>query len=201
MSGLDIAEAKSAVDLDNQHGSTAIGARIGKRSLRQRVHSINYALDKDDDNLRGVNRRSISRPQKLTSTVPTETDDLKLIQKFYVKKPLGRLKCTELETIYEDFSDEMKNGRGNKLKNSATGFGLRKLKRRLTFTTTKAVKERRKKRANLILGSVRRFKRISQQFFFDRLNALNAESKDDDDGVDMDQRTNAIATNAGQKID
>lgn len=172
MSTLGITENHST----EQNVKNSIGVRINERSLRQRDKSINYAMDTDDGILRGVKRRNISRPTKHTPSAqrPSEINDIKSIERFYMKKSLGRLKNTDLETIFEDVVDDATHADVSKVKNSATTFGLRKLKRRLTFSTTKALKEKRKKRALSILGVGKRFKKVSMQFFVDHLNALNA---------------------------
>lgn len=182
-----------------RNGSNAIGARIAKRSLRQRTKSIDYSLDKDDDTLRGVNRRSIARPRKNTSSAQQssdESDDWKSAAKFYMKKPLGRLKNTNLETIYEDFIDDTADVGSTKMKKSATAFGLRKLKRRLTFTITKKLKEQRKKRVFEFFGRIKR-KRISEKNFIEHWNALN----NDDEAAANDNPQKAMEPIFGQSID
>lgn len=188
MSMLGISENQSG----EQNDRMAIGVRIGEqRSLRQRDKKINYAMDNDgdNDNIRGVKRRSISRPIKHTpsTTVQHSNEITKSIEKFYMKKTLGRLKNTDLETIYEDVIDDTATVIDDKkIKNSATAFGLRKLKRRLTFNTTKALKDKRKKRALSILGGGKRFKKVSMQYFLDHLNALNdLHNKEDTNSVDV----------------
>lgn len=188
---------------------SAIGVRINERSLRQRDTSINYTMDNDGHVLRGVKRRSISRPTKHTPGAqrPNETDDIKSIEKFYMKKSLGRLKNTDLETIFEDVVDDVIDDAtgvdGSKVKSSATTFGLRKLKRRLTFSTTKALREKRKKRALSILGGGKRFKKVSMQYFVEHLNALNAlHSTENNVPADVasadDGLANSIASNSEQ---
>lgn len=187
----------------------AIGVRITERCLRQRDKSINYSTDNDDDVLRGVKRRSISRPSKHTPSAQraNEIHDIKSIEKFYMKKSLGRLKNTDLETIFEDVVDEViDDATGvdvSKVTNSATTFGLRKLKRRLTFSTTKALRDKRKKRALSILGGGKRFKKVSMEYFVDHLNALNAlHSTENNVPADVasaeDGLANSIATNLEQ---
>lgn len=178
-------------------GNRAIGARISERSLRQRDPSVNYSLESDGDVLRGVRRRSISRPTKRTPST-TETMDLRSIEKIYMKKTLGRMKNTDLETIFESVSDDEADIDGKPMKNSPTAFGLRKLKRRLTFSATgptKALKEKRKKRAHSILGGRKRFKKVSMQFFIDHLNALNAIQSGEKEDVAE------VVTASGENID
>lgn len=199
MSMLGISDTQST----EQNGTKAIGARINERSLRQRDKSINYALDTDDSALRNVKRRSISRPTKYTPSDQQSngTNDMRSIEKIYMKKSLGRLKNTDLETIFEDVTDDGTDGGSNKIKkHSATAFGLRKLKRRLTFGTTKAVKDKRKKRALSILGRRKKGKKVSMQFFLDHLNALNGvhDNDKDDTIATEDTATNAEAPNHDQ---
>lgn len=201
MSMLGISENHST----KQNVGNSIGVRINERSLRHRDKSINYAIDNDDAALHGVKRRSISRPTKHTPSAqrPNGTDNIKSIEKFYMKKSLGRLKNTDLETIFENVIDDAADAEVSTVKNSATTFGLRKLKRRLTFNTTKALKEKRKKRALSILGGNKRFKKISMQYFVDHLNALNAlQSTEDNVSNDVasanDGLAIAIATNLEQ---
>lgn len=182
-------ESMSMLGISENH--SAIGVRISEkqRSLRQRDKNINYAIDNDGDTLRGVKRRSISRPIKHTPSTAqhsNENEITKSIKKFYMKKTLGRLKNTDLETIYEDTATAVVGNK--KIENFATAFGLRKLKRRLTFntTTTKALKNKRKKRALSILGGGKRFKKVSMQYFLDHLNALNdLHEKEDTNSVEV----------------
>lgn len=192
MSMLGISDSHST----QQNGTKAIGARINERSLRQRDKSINYALDPDDSALRSVKRRSISRPSKYTPSAQQSngTSDLRSIEKIYMRKSLGRLKNTDLETIFEDVTDDAAEGDSNKInKHSATAFGLRKLKRRLTFSTTKALKDKRKKRALSILGRCKKGKKVSMQFFLDHLNALNGVHDNDNDKDETISVENATA--------
>lgn len=203
-----------------QNVGEAIGVRISRRSLRPRNTSINYLLDNGDDALRGIMRRTISRPMNHTSSARQsgKTNEMKSIEKIYMKKSLGKVKTTNLETIFEDVGDNAASADGSKIKNLAAAFGLRKLQRRLTFSTTsitttkaakaeKAVKStKRKKRVLLMLGHAKRFKKMSKQFFFDHLNALNSlHNKDDTKLPEVastnDATTNPIAADLDKRID
>lgn len=172
-----------------------------KRSPRGRLRS--NSMDANNDALRGVNRRTIVRPQKYKSPSDSEPPNIKAIQKIYMRKTLGRVKVTNLETIFEDVADDAANVNEEIMNNSPTAFGLRKLKRQLTFRPTKALKEKRKKRVLSIFGRGKRFKRVSMQYFVDHLNALNSTHNPDDsieavvDSI-QNNNTNSIPENGRQ---
>lgn len=166
---------------DEQLGPSGIGARITERSLRQRNKLIDYSMDTDIDGTVILNskRRSILRTSKNASTVtesrnPTGVVNWKAIEKIYLQKSLGRVKNTNLETIFEDNADEGIDENSTVKKNVATAFGSRKLQRRLTFNTTKAMKDKRKRRALTAFGRKKRFKKVSMKNFLDHWNALTA---------------------------
>ncbi|XP_055305469.1 protein tantalus [Sitodiplosis mosellana] len=154
MSTLDLSEPNSPDEFEKpteKMMSNGIGARIMRR-LRQ--NSTEAPKAKTELKKKNLNPNS------------------KAIEKLYLNKSLGRIKYTQLETIYEheDESDSSANATidGKKV------FG-KKTKRSVACTdglnTTKTLKEKRKRRIKKIFGVHKKFKSISMKNFLERLQS------------------------------
>lgn len=175
MSMLGISETEHKIQENmNDAGSKGIGSRL----LRIRSNITNYS--NDNDTLHRLNRRNIARPKK-HDTFSFDTNSSKAIEQIYLNKKLGRVKITKLETIFEEANLSV-NGELNAAAAtiSPTMFGLRKLKRSLTFTdgfkANKALKEKRKRRVKSLLGVAKRLKKVSMKYFLEHLETLNGPS-------------------------
>lgn len=98
------------------------------------------------------------------------------INKFYI---LGRLKSTNLETIFEESSiiAELEET----TESSQVSFiGLKKIKRCSTLhdgiNTTKQIVQTRKKKIKRLMGSNLKFKKMSMENFLKRLHSMENES-------------------------
>lgn len=99
----------------------------------------------------------------------------KAIEKLYTNKSLGRLKHTQLETIFEH--DDETNSNENYTLEPAKVFGKRKIKRSMScsdgFNTSKTLKQKRKNRIRKIFGVHKKIKSISMKKFMEHLQVNN----------------------------
>lgn len=171
MNMLEIAENKPD---NNQHMS------IGNRLLRQRPQPTDDS-DKNSS-IRQINRRTIQRPRRISSTLNTTSDEddinlAKNIKKIYTDQKVGRLKMSNLETIFEESNESETDVDGTK--SSECIFGGRKIQRSLKFPDhfriTKTMKEKRRRRVKRFFGSTRTFKKIAFKHFMKHLNETSEE--------------------------
>lgn len=154
MSTLDLNESNVPEEIEQPSetmASSGIGARIMRR-LRQ--NSQNEPKAKTE-----LKKRNISSSSKQ-------------IEKLYLNKTLGRLKATQLETIFED--EHETDASENVIIDAKKVFG-KKTKRSVScsdgFNLSKTLKEKRKRRIKKIFGVHKKFKRISMKNFLERLQS------------------------------
>lgn len=178
MSSLDIDESPSMEDQ-----SPAMKESIGTRMLRNKKN-INYDDSLDtvkNSNLRGVRRRTISKaPQNDVSSL----NDLspKSIKKIYLNKNLSKLKKTNLETIFEE-EDSNEDDSPNLLIDHQKIFGVKKVKRELSFSdgfATKRLKTKRQKRVKLLMGKAKKGRKMSMQYFMQQFSLLESIKLEND---------------------
>lgn len=147
MSKLDISGTKQRQRSDN---GTSMG--IGARIMRQL-------------------RRSTSNTEKSNNDLKKKNLNSKAIEKLYLNKSVGRLKHTQLETIFEH--EDESNPSDNFIIDSSKLFGKRKIKRTVSCTdgasASKTLKQKRKRRSQKIFGVHKKLKKISMQKFLERL--------------------------------
>lgn len=131
----------------------------------------------------GIGARIMRRLRPNTTVAPKEKTELKkkslnpnskAIEKLYLNKSLGRVKYTQLETIFEheDETDSSENVQieGKKL------FG-KKNKRtaalRDGLNASKTLRDKRKQRIKKIFGVHKKFKRMSMKNFLERLQSTD----------------------------
>lgn len=166
MSNLDISE-----DTENNmkvHRMFGVDSSLMRRSRR---NSAQYdAPDKTDKVLKKKNINS------------------KTIEKLYTNKSLGRVKHTQLETIFEH-ADET-NGDTNDEIDTTKVFGKAKVKRAIACTDflkpSKTLKEKRKRRIQKMFGAHKKFKSMTKAKFMEIFNQLNF--------VDVPKQTSDIPT-------
>lgn len=181
MSTLEIDE--TCDETDNQL-SAMLNESIGNRILRNRKNTKDYDNNSRDSFLHGVKRRSIVRPPKIDTTALGELSP-KSLKKIYLNKTTGRLKRTNLETIFEEDAEtatlELDATSLNDAvvvpSNNSKLFGVRKIKRELTFSNgfcTKALKAKRQKRVKLMLGQSKKVKKISMDVFMQYFQTMSS---------------------------
>lgn len=186
MSSIDIpplfASTSSPVCSSLQPSSTSASHR---RTLRPRAEACGSSL------LHGINRRTISRPRKLSSHNPSDISEKDII-KLYLNKKLPRVKPTSLETIFEEPEDgsEIANETSfHALETQCKLIGSRKLKRSLSFSSdharpNKATILKRRRRIKDRLGVTKKTTKFSMQLFIEKMEALQSiEAKDDPDSA------------------
>lgn len=155
MSTLDLSEAERSTELRKSEvpQSMSIGARIMRQLKRNQPR-----IEKSDTELKKKNLNS------------------KAIEKLYLNKSLGRVKHTQLETIFEH-EDETDANENCTIEQSKV-FGKRKVKRSMScgdgWNTTKTLKQKRKKRIQKIFGVHKKIKSISMKKFLEHLNASDS---------------------------
>lgn len=156
MSALELSESNPAKKPDRHTDvgpSMGIGARIMRQLRRNSTTSI--TIQKPKNELKKKNMNS------------------KAIEKLYLNKTLGRFKQTQLETIFEH-EDEIDTNENSMVEDTKV-FGKRKIKRSVScsdgFTTTKTLKQKRKRRIQKIFGVHKKLKPISMKKFLERLQA------------------------------
>ena len=156
MSELDLSESNPPEEFEKpteKMTSTGIGARIMRR-LRQNT--------------------TVASKEKTELKKKSLNPNSKSIEKLYLNKSLGRVKYTQLETIFEheDETDSNENVKidGKKL------FG-KKNKRtaalRDGLNASKTLKEKRKRRIKNFFGVHKKFKRMSMKNFLERLQSTD----------------------------
>lgn len=157
MSELDLSESNPPNEFERPtekmtNNGNGIGARIMRR-LRQNSSTGTPKL-KTEAKRKSLNPKS------------------KAIEKLYLNKSLGRVRCTQLETIFEhedetdaneNFTIDEKKVFGKKNKRSVLCHdGLNQ---------SKTLKEKRKRRIKKIFGVHKKIKRISMKNFLERLDS------------------------------
>lgn len=106
-----------------------------------------------------------------TDLTKKKNTNSKAIEKLYLNKTLGRLKHTQLETIFEH--EDETNANGNYTFEPTKVFGKRKIKRSMScsdgFNTSKTLKQKRKNRIRKIFGVHKKIKSISMKKFMEHL--------------------------------
>lgn len=184
MSSLDLTsvekdefDGETTTDSGYSDGLSSSGGGTGKcgRILRNRRCST-----ASEERLHAINRRGIGRPQKHTSILDSGSLSKAQIEKIYLNKKVGRMKVTQLETIFEE-DIAVFAGSENSIM-SATVFGSRKQKRSLSCSdgvnVCKTLKDKRKRRVKTMLGVSSRFKRVSMKYFKERMNELHGDGDD-----------------------
>ncbi|XP_031628297.1 protein tantalus [Contarinia nasturtii] len=123
--------------------------------------------------MRQLRRNSSSEPAKPPSNnLKKKNMNSKAIEKLYLNKSLGRLKHTQLETIFE--LEEETDANENAIDESKV-FGKRKIKRSLSYTDdrkpSKTLKQKRKRRIQKMFGVHKKLKPISMKKFLERLQS------------------------------
>lgn len=181
----DLEESMETLDITdaNTLATGCLDIESPKRSLRARTKSVSYEY-----NLHRIKDHKIARSKKFTSLV-VDDDPQKSIEKLYLDKSLDGMKVSNLETIFEE-PEAAKNG---------IIFGTKKMKRSLTlkdgFTTTRTLKERRKRLIQKRLGKVKRFKRISMETFLEHLQSLSHLSNTNEETVTNDSNWHMKSSN------
>lgn len=126
--------------------------------------------------MRQIRRNNETTPKKTSDSLQKKNLSSKAIEKLYLKKTLGRLKQTQLETIFEL---EEETDAGENATNIKTQlFGKTKVKRSLSckdgFNVSKTLKEKRKRRIKKIFGVYKKIKSISKKTFEERLHATES---------------------------
>lgn len=154
MSTLDLSE-KRPIELSKMDGQPNMS--IGARIMRQL-------------------RRNQPRIEKPNTELKKKNLNSKAIEKLYLNKSLGRLKHTQLETIFEH-EDETDANENYTIEQSKV-FGKRKVKRCMScsdgFSATKTLKQKRKKRIQKIFGVNKKIKSISMKKFLEHLQASDS---------------------------
>lgn len=156
MATLDLSE--SATNTRSRRDSMAAphGMGIGARIMRQLKRNQPQQMEKPTDDLKKKNLNS-----------------KKAIEKLYLNKSLGRVKHTQLETIFEH-EDETDASENFTIEESKV-FGKRKIKRAMSctdgFNASKTLKQKRKKRILRFLPVHKKLKSISMKKFLEHLQA------------------------------
>lgn len=135
----------------------------------------NRSINKLEDDLHKVKRRTIAKPRKLNPATLGSDASEKLIQKLYLNKKMAKLKPTNLETIFET----PKEGKNDAIIYiSSTRF-----RRSLDFKTyphvPKPIKEKRRKRIKQMLGGIAKHKKMSMDDFMAHFTKLQEEQDKD----------------------
>lgn len=136
------------------NNGNGIGARIMRRLRKNSTDSTDEPKPKTEAKRKNLNPNS------------------KAIEKLYLNKSLGRLRCTQLETIFEH-EDETDANENFKIDEKKV-FG-KKNKRSVSchdgLNQSKTLKEKRKRRIKKIFGVHKKIKRISMKNFLERLDS------------------------------
>lgn len=164
MSTLDLSGSKPPSEMQTDHVSSSVS--IGTRIMRQlRRNSVNANSNTN------ANANANAKPD---SDLKKKNLNSKAIEKLYLNKTLGRLKHTQLETIFEH-EDETDNAHDNFTFEDSNVFGKKKIKRSVSCTdglnTSKTLKQKRKRRIQKIFGVHKKLKSISMKKFLERLQA------------------------------
>lgn len=158
MSNLDISEQKPPSQPETDYvpvPSVSIGTRIMRQLRRNSMSVSENTAKKQENELKKKNMNS------------------KAIEKLYLNKSLGRLKHTQLETIFE-LEDETDANENYTFEDNKV-FGKKKIKRSVSccdgFNTSKTLKQKRKRRIQKIFGVHKKIKSISMKKFLERLQA------------------------------
>lgn len=128
-----------------------------------------------ESRLRGVRNPLIAR-ERTSSTFSSDTALTKAeLKKLYMNKKLGRMKVTALETIFEetDADSNLGHNNNNVVSNNTVIFGSRKIKRSLSCSDghpSKTVRSKQARRAATKLGYKRKFRKISDETFRQRIS-------------------------------
>lgn len=120
-------------------------------------------------------RRNNSEPKvKRNNTLKKKNMNSKAIEKIYLNKSLGRLRHTQLETIFE--LDEETDANDNNAIDESKLFGKRKIMRCVSYPDhdrkpSKTLKQKRKRRIQKMFGGHKKFKSISMKKFLERLQS------------------------------
>lgn len=159
---LEIAENDALIEPEpsKQHNKMSIGERI----MRTRRNSVCYS---DDESGNCHKEKAKERRESIFKKLSK-----KAVEKLYINRGSGRVKITNLETIFEHESEGQASE--DVVANDPIIFGGRKLKRSATLPDgkpTKQLKERRIKRVRSVFGNKKRFKKISMKCFLERLDS------------------------------
>lgn len=115
--------------------------------------------------------------EKFNDLTKKKNMNSKAIEKLYLNKTLGRLKHTQLETIFEHDDETNANASENYTLEPTKVFGKRKIKRSMScsdgFNTSKSLKQKRKNRIRKIFGVHKKIKSISMKKFMEHLQVNN----------------------------
>lgn len=144
------------------------GMSIGARIMRQfRRNSMSSTTSSSGGHSEKSNN-DLTKKKNMNS---------KAIEKLYLNKTLGRLKHTQLETIFEHDDETSANANENYTLEPAKVFGKRKIKRSMScsdgFNTSKTLKQKRKNRIRKIFGVHKKIKSISMKKFMEHLQVNN----------------------------
>lgn len=147
--------------MDVVDSGMSIGARIMRQFRRNSMSSSSSSSSM-------TNGRT-ERPSN--DLIKKKNSNSKAIEKLYLNKTLGRLKHTQLETIFEH--EDETDANENYTLEPAKVFGKRKIKRSMScsdgFNTTKTLKQKRKNRIRKIFGVHKKMKSISMKKFLEHL--------------------------------
>lgn len=174
-------------DADSGSGESETNGRSSGYSTRI---ARSTRIQSADNRLHGVQKQTITRRRTTSTTGTLSKAD---IQRIYLNKKLGRMKVTNLETIFEE-NDTNVNNCAVTVGSNAIVFGSRKVKRSLScsdgFSPSRTLKEKRKKRAKSVFGAVKHYKNMSKAAFFNRMATY-----DSNNGTDvMDERSYPLVT-------
>lgn len=123
--------------------------------------------------MRQLKRKNESNTKKTNDNLQKKNLSSKAIEKLYLTKTLGRLKHSQLETIFE--LEEETDATENTASVKTELFGKTKVRRSLYckdgFNVSKTLKEKRKRRIKKIFGVYKKIKSISKKAFEERLQA------------------------------
>lgn len=181
MSALDLSDGNSQpLDLLNQQSVTDTttitvmqpmavvdsGMSIGARIMRQFRRNSMSSSSSSGGYTEKSNSNDLIKKKNMNS---------KAIEKLYLNKSLGRLKHTQLETIFEH--EDETNANENYTLEPAKVFGKRKIKRSMScsdgFNTTKTLKQKRQNRIRKIFGAHKKIKSISMKKFLEHLQGAD----------------------------
>lgn len=153
-----IEDTTDAISTSNTVSGISIGARI-MRQFRRKSQSLRSS---DDSGRIDKSSTDITKKKNMNS---------KAIEKLYLNKSLGRLKHTQLETIFEHEHETDANE--NYTLEPTKVFGKRKIKRSMScsdgFNASKTLKQKRKNRIRKIFGVHKKIKSISMKKFLEHL--------------------------------
>lgn len=158
----------TATVIQPMHVAVASGMSIGARIMRQfRRNSMSSTTSS-----------SVGHTEKSNNDlIKKKNINSKAIEKLYLNKTLGRLKHTQLETIFEHDDETNAIANENYTLEPAKVFGKRKIKRSMScsdgFNTSKTLKQKRKNRIRKIFGAHKKVKSISMKKFMEHLQVTN----------------------------